>query len=612
MSRLTLLTKTEAQSVVETLYKDVERRIIASPPGMCPVDMAASFLKLCHSQTCGKCVPCRVGLAQLSTLLDQVMNGTATEETVDLIEKTARVIKNSADCAIGFESANMVLRSVIGFRDDFLEHVNNHRCLGSMNEPVPCIGFCPANVDIPGYVALVHAGRSSDAVRLIRKDNPFPVSCDHICEHPCENHCRRNIIDDAINIRGLKRYACETAGDVPVPDRYPDTGKKIAVIGGGPAGLSAAYFLSLMGHSVTIFEQRQKLGGMLRYGIPSYRLPREMLDQDINAILSTGGIEVKYGVSIGKDITLEQIHNNYDAIYISIGAQTDKKLGVPGENSIGVMSAVSLLRGIGDGKLPDFAGKKVVVVGGGNVAMDCTRTAKRLGAASVTCVYRRRQSDMTALAEEVEGAIAEGCEIYTMQAPVRIETDENENAVGLWVQKQLPGEIDKSGRPKPINADVPEELIPCDLIIVAIGQNVDFKPFEAAGLPIKRGSFSTMDTGGVSDWHGIFAGGDCATGPATAIRAIASGKVAAANIDEYLGFYHEIVVDIDIPAPSLGDNPARGRVNPSERPASERAEDFNLIEYCMTEEEAMHESGRCLRCDHFGYGVFKGGRKDRW
>ena len=612
MSRLSIRTKSEAQSVVEGLYKDVERRIIASPPGLCPVDMAASFLKLCHAQTCGKCVPCRVGLAQLSTLLEQVMNGTATEDTVDLIEKTARVIKNSADCAIGFEAANMVLRGVIGFRDDYLEHVRNHRCLGSLNQPVPCVALCPAGVDIPGYISLVHAGRSADAVRLIRKDNPFPVSCGLICEHPCEARCRRNMIDDSINIRGLKRYACETAGDVPVPARCESTGKKVAVIGGGPAGLSASYYLSLMGHDVTIFEQRKSLGGMLRYGIPSYRLPRHMLDQDINAILSAGGIEVKTDVSVGKDITMEQIKNDFDAVYISIGAQTDKKLGIPGDNARGVISAVELLRGIGDGNLPDFKGKRVVIVGGGNVAMDCTRSSKRLGADSVTCVYRRRQVDMTALAEEVEGAVAEGCELYTMQAPVRIETDENENAVGLWVHKQLPGPIDKSGRPKPVNADVPEELIPCDLVVVAIGQGVESKPFEDAGLPVKRGSFSAMDSGSFSDWDGIFAGGDCVTGPATAIRAIAGGKVAAANIDEYLGFYHEITVDVDIPAPSLKDHPAHGRVNMTERPACERKDDFNLMEHCMTEEEAIQESGRCLRCDHFGYGVFKGGRKDRW
>ena len=612
MSRLSVVTKSRAQSVVESLYQDVERRIVASPPGLCPVDMAASFLKLCHAQTCGKCVPCRVGLGQLSTLMDDVLNGRASEETVDLIEKTARVIKNTADCAIGFEAADMVLKGVIGFRDDYLEHVRRHRCLGSLNQPVPCVALCPAGVDIPGYVALVHAGRNADAVRLIRKDNPFPVTCGLVCEHPCETRCRRNMIDAPINIRGLKRYACDNAGDVPVPDRQELTGKKVAVIGGGPGGLSAAYYLSLMGHDVKIFEQRKELGGMLRYGIPSYRLPRELLNKDIDAILSTGGIEVEKNISVGRDVPIESIRRDFDAVYISIGAHTDKKLGLEGETSRGVMSAVEMLRAIGNGELPDFTGKRVVVVGGGNVAMDCTRSAQRLGAARVSFVYRRRQIDMTALQEEVEGAIAEGCEIRTMEAPVRIEADADDNVTGLWVKPQIPGAIDRSGRPRPVDSSKDEELIPCDIIVVAIGQGVESRPFEEAGLPIERGSFQAFDSGDISEHEGVFAGGDCVTGPATVIRAIGAGKVAAANIDEYLGYHHVIEVDVDIPPVTLTDRPAYGRVNMKEREAVDRKNDFNLMECGMTAEEACQESGRCLRCDHYGYGVFKGGRKEKW
>ena len=352
MSRLTVRTKSQSQTVIEGLYKDLERRIVASPPGLCPVDMAASFLRLCHAQTCGKCVPCRIGLGQLETLLQSVLDGTATEETVNLIEKTARVIKNTADCAIGFEAAEMVLKGVLGFRDDYLEHVRHHRCLGSLNQPVPCVALCPAGVDIPGYIALVRAGRCADAVRLIRKDNPFPVSCGLICEHPCEARCRRNMIDSSVNIRGLKRYATDHAGDVPFPARAERTGKRVAVIGGGPSGLSAACYLALMGHDVKIFEQRKELGGMLRYGIPSYRLPREMLDRDIQSILSIGGIETETGVSIGKDIWLETLQKDYDAVYIAIGAHTDKKLGLEGEDGRGVVSAVEMLRAIGMGHMP--------------------------------------------------------------------------------------------------------------------------------------------------------------------------------------------------------------------------------------------------------------------
>ena len=612
MSRLSIRTKSQSQEVVEGLYRDVERRITASPPGLCPVDMAASFLKLCHAQTCGKCVPCRVGLGQLSELLDQVLKGTAELETIDLIEKTARVIKNTADCAIGVEAADMVLKGVIGFRDDYLEHVQHHRCMGSLNQPVPCVALCPAGVDIPGYVALVHAGRYADAVRLIRKDNPFPTTCGLICEHPCEARCRRSMIDSPINIRGLKRYATDHAKDVPVPPCAPDTGKKVAVIGGGPGGLSAAYYLALMGHSVKVFEQRKDLGGMLRYGIPSYRLPRHLLAEDIDAILSTGKIEVQLNVSVGKDVQLEDIRKEYDAVYIAIGAHTDKKLGLEGEDARGVISAVEMLRAIGNGVMPDFAGKNVVIIGGGNVAMDCTRSARRLGADRVTCVYRRRQIDMTALQEEVEGAIAEGCEIATMQAPARIETDADGNVTGLIVKPQITGPFDRSGRPRPVDADAPEKCIKCDIIVVAIGQGIESKPFEDAGIPVKRGNLLAGDSGDINDMDGIFAGGDCVSGPATVIRAIGAGKVAAANIDEYLGFEHTIEVDVDIPAPVMKDLPAYGRVNMTEREAAERKDDFELMECGMTAQEAMQESGRCLRCDHFGYGVLKGGRQYRW
>lgn len=611
MSRLSIISPNQAQTVVEGLYRDVERRIIASPPGLCPIDISAAFLRMCHAQTCGKCVPCRVGLAQLSNLLEDVLNHKATLETIDLIEKTARVIKNSADCAIGYEAANMVLKGVIGFRDDYIEHVNNHRCLCNLNQPVPCVALCPAGVDIPGYIALVGEERYADAVKLIRKDNPFPVACALVCEHPCEARCRRNMIDDSINIRGLKRYAVDNAGDVPVPKNAPSTGKKVAIIGGGPGGMSAAYFLSLMGHKVTVYEKHQHLGGMLRYGIPSYRLPRELLQKDIDAIISTG-VTVHTGVEIGKDITIRKLREENDCVYIAIGAQTDKKIGIDGEDKRGVMSAVEMLRGIGDGIMPDFTGKRVVVIGGGNVAMDCTRSAKRLGAESVTCVYRRRKIDMTALPEEVEGAIAEGCEIAELQAPVRIESDADENATALWVQPQIIGKIDSSGRPRPVNASAPEVRIPCDLVIVAIGQGIETQPFEEYGVPIKRGVIDALASSDIESVTGVFAGGDCVTGPATAIRAIAAGKVAAANIDEYLGYHHAITCDVEIPSPRLDDRPACGRVNMCERTAEERQKDFELMECGMTHEEALQESHRCLRCDHFGYGVFKGGRIKRW
>ena len=611
MSRLEVKTPDRAQAVVEQMYRNMERRIAASPPGLCPVDMALNSLDLCRAQTCGKCVPCRIGLTQLSDMLSEILDGHSDLRMLRHLEETAQVIVDTADCAIGIDAANLILTSVRGFREDFEEHILHHRCLGTLRNPVPCVAMCPAGVDIPGYIALVKAGRFADAVRLIRKDNPFPTACAYICEHPCESRCRRNMVDDAINIRGLKRAAVDRAGEVPQPAPAPSTGKRVAVVGGGPSGLSAAYYLSLMGHKVTVYEKRRQLGGMMRYGIPSYRFPREKLDGEIRSILSLG-IEVHTEVDIGGDLTLEQLRGQYDALYLSIGAHTDKKVGIEGEDAIGVMSAVDMLRHIGDNEMPDFTGMNVAVIGGGNVARDVTRSAVRLGAQRVTCVYRRRQEDMTAQVEEVEGAIAEGAEILTLHAPLRVEVEDG-RATALWAQPQLIGEVDKAGRPRPNTASVEPVRIPADIIIVAIGQGIESKGFEQAGIKIQRGgTLLAYSSTQLPELDGVFAGGDCVSGPATVVRAIAAGKAAADNIDDYLGFHHEIEADVEIPTPRCEDIRPRGRVDCREREASERKCDFDCMECSMTDEEVAQEAGRCLRCDHFGYGIFKGGRVEKW
>ncbi len=610
MSRLTIVTKNQAQKTMEGLYQDLERRIVASPPGLCPVDMAASFLKLCHAQSCGKCVPCRIGLGQLERLLEDVLDGKGSLETINLIEELAEDIALSADCAIGWEAAKMVLKGVRGFREDYVEHVERGRCISGLKQAVPCVSLCPAGVDIPGYIALVGEKRYEDAVRLIRKDNPMVSVCGLICEHPCEARCRRNMLDQGVNIRGLKRYAAEHAGKVPAPKPADSTGKRVAVIGGGPGGISAAYYLSLMGHGVTIYEQRKNLGGMLRYGIPAYRLPREILDEEIKVLLSHG-VKVETGVRIGEERTVEDLRKEYDAVYIAIGAHQDKKIGIPGEEAKGVLSAVEMLGRLGEGETLDFAGEDVIVIGGGNVAMDAARSAIRLGAAKVRVVYRRRVSDMTALPEEVEGAVAEGCQMAELLAPVRIEAGEDGKAEALWVQPQIIGQV-KDGRPAPRKAAVGEERLACDRIIVAIGQGIETKAFEESGIPIRRGGIDALNWSGIQNIPGVFAGGDCVTGPATVIRAIAAGKVAAANIDEYLGFHHPIESGVEIPKIRLDDRAAWGRVNMKERNPVERKRDFALIEQGMSEEEALQEASRCLRCDHCGFGCFRGGRTERW
>ena len=614
MSKIYLAGKHSRDVIIGDLLEKFSRKVEVYPPGTCPLTVQLSLLHASMNQTCGKCVPCRDGLPQLAKLLEKILNGVGSMEMLDKMKEIAIMIRDSADCAIGYQSAIEVLEGLETFASEYESHIRAHECPQNVGQKVPCVTLCPAHVDIPGYIAHVHEGNYADAINLIRRDNPLPTACAMICEHPCEERCRRNLIDDSINIRGIKKYAVDqiAAHQVAVPKANVSTGKKVAVIGGGPAGMTAAYFLSLMGHKVTVYEAKEHLGGMLMYGIPNYRFPKDRMDEDMNAILSTGNIEVKYNTNVGVDISVEEVRNSHDAMFVAIGAQKGKKLRLENIDANNVFSAVEMLDEIGHGHRPDYTGKTVAVIGGGNVAMDCTRSAKRLGAASVTCVYRRRKIDMTAMPSEVDGAISEGCEILCLQKPVRIAGDDDDNVTALWVQPQIIGEVDKNGRPKPFDANTPEVRIPCDIIIVAIGQGVEIQPFEEFGIPIKKGVIDALSSSNLANIDGIFAGGDCVTGPATVIRAIAAGKVAAANIDEYLGFRHTIEVDVEIPDARIGIKHACGRINTTERNAGERNNDFNIIESGLTEEEALNESARCLRCDHYGYGIFKGGREIKW
>jgi NADPH-dependent glutamate synthase beta subunit-like oxidoreductase len=606
MNRLTITAPDSAQQILKGLYEELARRIVSGPTAICPIDMAASFMKICQAQSCGKCVPCRVGLNNLVNLMESVLDGQAKTGTIDLIEKTARVISDSADCAIGYGAADYVLKSLNAFRKDYEYHILKGKCSASFEQAVPCASSCPAHIDVPGYITLVGEKRYEDAIRLIRRDNPFPSTCGYICEHPCEANCRRKLLDESINIRGIKRFAADSTGFVPPPECLPATGKKIAVIGGGPSGLTAAYYLQLMGHRVTVFEKRARLGGMLRYGIPGYRLPNDRLQYDLDAVLATG-ITVKLNTDIGEDTTYKELRDTFDAVYIAIGAHMNKKLGIEGEDKEGVISAVELLRKIGDGIMPDYTGKKVVIVGGGNVAMDAARTAVRLGAARVSVIYRRRQKDMTALPSEVEAAIAEGVEMVTLHAPAGIVSDEKGHVTGFRAQPQVVGRMGEDGRPAPRNAKQPEIVIPCDIVIMAVGQAVEAGSFEQSGVPLMKGTLAADAGGAINTVPGSFTGGDCLSGPATVIRAVEAGKAAAANIDQYLGFNHRLEVKIDIPFTALREKPLMGRAEMTEREAADRKCDFKLCEKGMTREEAVREASRCLRCDHFGFGALRGG-----
>ena len=580
----------------------------ATPVGSCPLNLVVSALETAKLQSCGKCVPCRDGLPKLLGLVESIRTYNACAEDLTAAQALAESIYASADCAIGIEAAKLFIESATTLKQEYLAHIETGACVPGVGQSVPCETMCPAHIDIAAYIALVGAGDYAGAIKVIRNNNPFPTACALVCEHPCENRCRRSLVDAPINIRGIKKYAVDSiaANQVETPCVLPESGKRVAIIGAGPSGLSCAYYLALAGHHVSVFEARAQLGGMLRYGIPAYRLPRERLDQDIAAILSSGNIKVQTNCTI----TAEQFRNirsTYDAVYVAIGAHAGNKLGIENDSATGVISAVEFLREIGDERYPNFTGKRVIVVGGGNVAMDCARTAVRAGAQDVSVVYRRRIEDMTALEEEITSAIAEGVEMITLEAPVAVEVNEHGNACALITQPQMISAA-KNGRPAPVAAEKPQRRIKADVILVAAGQRIMLEDFAGTELAANRKCFIANEHLAVEGAAGLFVGGDCQTGPATAIAAIAAGHVAAANINEYLGGRAIPQSEVAVPYPKQNKLEEIGRLNVAQRPARERKNDFEYVELPISEEEIVQECGRCLRCDHFGCGSMLGGR----
>ena len=608
MARLSVAPRAKDDAKFATFLDEYERRVEATPPGMCAVAMQLDLLRAGGCQTCGKCVPCREGIAHIETLLEEVLAFDAEPDVLDEIRAQATVVRDTADCAIGWHAAEVLLAGLNTFKEEFESHVKQGKCREGVAQTVPCETLCPAHVNVPAYIALAGSGDYAGAIGMVRKDNPFPTACAFVCEHPCENRCRRTLIDAPINIRGIKKFAVDqlAADQVPTPAPAAPTGKKVAIVGGGPSGLTCAYFCALMGHEVHVLEMRKQLGGMMRYGIPAYRFPRERLDEDIRAIVSAGNVTVHTECRIDAE-GMRRLSEEYDAVYVAIGAQGGKTLKLEGADAEGVMSAVDLLTKIGDDEYPDFTGKNVVVVGGGNVAMDCARTSVRAGAASVTVAYRRRLEDMTALRAEIDSAMQEGVEMMPLQAPDHIEV-ENGQAVALYTQPQFIGPV-KRGRPAPQKADKPPVRVPADVVLIAVGQDIESAPFEEAGMQADSTYFEADDgLKSVGSLDNVFVGGDCQVGPKTVIIAIGAGKVAARNIDDYLGFNHELDCGVEVPPAAANWRQPCGRVNIVERPARERKGDFDAVEVEMSAEEAFQEARRCLRCDHFGCGVLDEGR----
>jgi NADH-quinone oxidoreductase subunit F len=565
----------------------------------CMVDMTKFFLTFTQAESCGKCVPCRWGTKQMLDVLEDITSGRGRPDDIELLEELAQSVKDNSLCGLGQTAPNPVLSSIRYFRNEYEEHIKKHHCAAAVCKGLvkaPCSHTCPAGVDVPRYLRFISEGKYDQAVAAIREKLPFPSICGHVCPHPCETKCRRGQVDEAIAIRALKRFAAEKGNGLwkSKAKVAQATGKRVAVIGSGPAGLTAAYYLGKQGHSVTVFEALPEPGGMMRYGIPEYRLPREVLTEEIEEIKGIG-VDIRTNTKVAS--ADELLEHGYSAVFLAIGAHQGAKLRTEGEDSPGVVEGVSFLREISMGNRVEL-GERTAVIGGGNVAIDAARSALRLGAKDAMIMYRRTREEMPASDEEIGEALREGVKIEFLAAPIRIK--KRNGSLELTCARMKLGAVDESGRRRPVPIDGEEFSLPFDTIIAAIGQ-VPEAP-EKFGLPLGRGNtFRVDDDTLVTSKEGVFAGGDAVTGPATVIEAVAAGRQAAVSIDKYLGGSGTIDEVLAAPEeldtlPALEEGEKR-RISIPTLSVGKRLCGFAQVELGLGEEMAVEEAKRCLRCD---------------
>ncbi|MEW6522692.1 MAG: NADH-quinone oxidoreductase subunit NuoF [Bacillota bacterium] len=571
----------------------------------CMVDLAKFFIEFCQDESCGKCAPCRIGTKRMLEILDRITKGRGQEGDIELLVELGTQIKNSALCGLGQTAPNPVLSTIRYFRDEYVAHIRDKRCPASVCATLfdsPCQNTCPAQVDVPIYLDQIRQGKHRDAYLTVRQENPLPVICGRVCDHPCESKCRREQLDEPLAIRALKRFAgdwvLEHEGEFPLPLMARKKNAKVAIVGSGPAGLSAAYYLAKHGYGVTVFEALPVVGGLLAVGIPEYRLPKHILRAEVSTIEAMG-VEFRTNTRLGKDVTLDQLKEmGYSAVLLAVGAQVDQKLGIPGEELEGVTSSLEFLRRVNlDGGIR-LEGQRVAVIGGGNAAIDAARSALRLGAKEVTIVYRRRQEDMPAIKQEVADANLEGVKFIFLANPVSCAG--NGKVQTMRVQRMQLGAFDSSGRRRPIPVEEYFDM-PVDLVVTAVGQSVDEGAFAGAGQ-LKRNRNGTVVADEVTlktSVDGVFASGDCVSGANTVIGAIAQGKQAARTIHQYLGGSGDLVEAVSWVREASGpiieetlprqDMPVLDRVH--------RCRGFAEVELGLDEESAVAEATRCLRCD---------------
>ncbi len=576
----------------------------------CMVDVAKFFVSFCKDESCGKCTPCREGTREMARILDEITRGEGTLAHLSLLEELCLVVKDASLCGLGKSAPNPVLSTLKYFREEYEAHVLDKYCPAQVCKPLsaaPCQRGCPAGIDIPSYVALIGEGRYEEALDLIREDNPLPSVCGYVCPAPCETACRRRDVDKPLSIRALKRFVADFAREhgEHTPEANLVRPQKVAIVGSGPAGLSAAYYLALDGYPVTVFEALPVLGGMLRVGIPDYRLPPEVLDFDIAAIAKLG-VQFKTWTAIGGALTLDTLKAaGFQSFLLGTGAHEEVPLGISGEDRPGVYSGIEFLRRIALGEQIEL-GAKIAVVGGGNVAMDAARTALRLGS-QVTILYRRTAAEMSAYQEEIAQALDEGVEIRYLSQPVEI-IGNDQGVTGVVCLAMELGEPDASGRRRPVPIPGSETVLPVDGVIKAIGQVPQPLSLSLDGQTLqlsKKGLVETHPVHLSTNLPGVFAAGDNVSGPATAVEAIGIGKRAAQSIHCYLQG-EPFATRVKMPTArrridplKVSDEEMEKLVRPHmpEAEVAKRIQNFFLVELGLSAEASRDEAKRCLRCD---------------
>jgi NADH-quinone oxidoreductase subunit F len=578
----------------------------------CAVDMARFFMDFCQDESCGKCTPCREGTKRMLDILTGITQGKGKEGDIELLEEMAGVIKNAALCGLGQTAPNPVLSTIRYFRNEYEEHIREHRCRAAVCSAMfksPCQHTCPIEMDIPSYIALVRAERFEDAYKILLRTNPFPSICGRVCDHKCQSKCRRGNMDEAIAIKFLKRFITDNAPRPKIEPVAVTRKEKIAVVGGGPAGLTAARDLAQRGYKVTVFEELSKPGGMLYWGIPSYRLPRNILDNEIDDIRALG-VEIRPNTRIGREISFNQLEKDFEYIYLATGAHKSQKMGVPGEDITNVFGGVEFLREFNANeenwlKGEKTLGKKVAVVGGGNSAIDAARVALRLGS-EVTILYRRLRQDMPAAEEEIKAAEEEGIKIEYLVAPLKIEGTKGKVS-SITCQRMTLGDFDTSGRKKPVPVAGSEFSLNVDAVVAAIGQVPDMSFIDKkSGVEINKWNYYNVGKGYPSCTTNprYFAGGDAVTGPDTVIGAIAAGHQAADDIDTAIrtqngepAYEKPAAEKIDIPLIIDEETMEAPQTLMPEMASALRKMGFAEVELGFERENAIKEACRCLRCD---------------